>query len=723
MRPKSTLLPALLAAAAGILPTPAHAEPHRESTIQRLSVPPERAAERPTVAYGDVTTERRPVQPFQTPGTLAASEACAVGDFASVTGTALVKAVKAATTGCVNTLFGLTGSDANRVFREAQMVTIADALRSDATTYAGDNRASTAQLVQFLRAGYYVQWYHPDDVGEYGPTLVNTIRPALDAFFANPRAADVTQANGEILAETVTLVDSAQENARHLPLVRRLLDRYDSTYNAFPAMLAAVNNAYTILFRGHHLPDFVNAVHADRRIFDSLHAFAIRNANLLGTDRAYLVANAGSELGRFLRHETLRPDIRPRARDLLTRSTITGPTGALWVAVASMADTHDKSQCAYYNVCDLQTKLSNAILPITHTCGPTLRVRAQAMSTTELGTTCTSLRNQDAYFHNVAKDNGPVADDHNTTLEVVVFDSARDYRTYAGPMFGIDTNNGGMYLEGNPATPGNLPRFIAHEADWLRPAFEIWNLNHEYTHYLDGRFDMHGDFTAGMQTPTVWWVEGFAEYVSYHYRGIVYQNALNEAGRRTYALSTLFDTTYDHDVTRVYPWGYLAVRYLLQHHRSDVDTVLRYYRTGQWQAARTFLKSTIGTKYDSHWYSWLSACAQGRCDAECTADDTRALGEDCTRSNRSATLDDYDYLYLWLPAGVPSLKLTASGGTGDCDLYFNTTTWATTSAHTHRSTNGTNTETITVTAPPSGYGFVSLHGKQGCAGVTVAAEH
>jgi microbial collagenase len=652
-------------------------------------------------------------------------QACAITDFASATGAQLVKVVKAAATSCVNTLFGLTRGDAQKVFREAQMVSVADALRADAATYAGDNRNATAQLVLFLRAGYYVQWYHPEDVGQYGPALVQAIRPALDTFFANPRAADVTQPNGEVLSEAVTLVDSAQENARHLPLVRRLLDGYTSAHNAFPSMLAAVNNAYTILFRGHQLPEFVTAVTADRRVFDSLQGFAVRNTALLGTDKSYLPSNAGAELARFLRHDTLRTDVRPRARDLLTRSSITGPTGALWVAVAAMADAYDKSQCAYYDVCDLPAKLSAAILPINHTCGPTLRIRAQAMSTTELDTTCTSLRNQDAYFHSTAKDNGPVAGDLNTLLEVVVFDSARDYRTYAGPMFGIDTNNGGMYLEGDPATPGNLPRFIAHEADWLRPAFEIWNLNHEYTHYLDGRFDMHGDFTEGTQTPTVWWIEGFAEYVSYHYRGVVYQNALTEAGRRTYALSTLFDTTYDHDVTRVYPWGYLAVRYLMQHHRSDVDTVLGYYRTGQWQAARTYLKSTIGTRYDTHWYSWLSACASGQCDAvvECTAADTRALGEDCARSNRSANLDQYDYLYLWVPAGVSTLKLTASGGTGDCDLYFNRTTWATATAYTHRSTGTTNSESITVTAPPSGYGFVSLHGKQGCTGVTVTSEY
>jgi microbial collagenase len=35
-----------------------------------------------------------------------------------------------------------------------------------------------------------------------------------------------------------------------------------------------------------------------------------------------------------------------------------------------------------------------------------------------------------------------------------------------------------------------------------------WNLEHEYVHYLDGRFDMEGDFAAATAKPTVWWIEG-----------------------------------------------------------------------------------------------------------------------------------------------------------------------------------------------------------------------
>ncbi|MFF5770990.1 collagenase [Streptomyces californicus] len=660
----------------------------------------------------------------------ASAAACDPADFTGRTGADLVRQIKASSVDCVNTLFSLTGENARLAFREAQMTTVAYALRDNAAYYPGDGSTGTPQLVLYLRAGYYVQWYNPDVVGPYGATLRTAIRSGLDSFFASPRSRDVTDENGDTLSEAVILIDSAQENARYLAVVKRLLADYTSAWNGFNRMLAAVNNVYTVTFRGHQVPAFVSAVEADPSLLDSLHRFAADHLSLLDGDHAYLASNAGRELGRFLQHPSLRAKARPLAADLLRKTSLTGPTAPLWVGVAEMADYYDKANCSEYGVCDLQERLKREVLPVRHTCSPSIRILAQQMTSAELNASCTSLIQQDAYFHRIAKDNGPVADDNNTTIEVIAYDSSADYQTYAGAMYGIDTNNGGMYLEGDPAAAGNQPRFIAYEAEWLRPEFHIWNLNHEYTHYLDGRFTMHGDFTENMSTPTVWWVEGFAEYISYHYRGEPYAAAMTEAGKGTYALSTLFGTDYSHDTTRVYRWGYLAVRYMLEKHPADMDKVLGHYRTGQWAAARTYLTSTIGTRYDSDFRSWLAGCAAGDCGsggdgavAECTDPDTRVLGENCRRSNLSATKGNYAYHYLYVPAGTRQLKITVSGGTGDADLYYSASGWATTASATQRATGTGNSHTLTVNNPRAGAHYISLYAASAFGGATLTTAY
>ncbi|UWZ40558.1 collagenase [Dactylosporangium roseum] len=748
---------------------------------------------------------------------LAAAATCSAADFTSRSGSALVSQIKASSIDCINSLFSLSGSDAYYAFREAQMASVAYAVRDGSSSYPGNSSTGMPQLVLYLRAGYYVQWYDTS-VGTYGASLQTAIRSGLDAFFASSHAWDVTDANGETLSEAVTLIDSAQENARYLYVVNRLLTNYNTSYNTSWYMLNAVNNVYTVLFRGHQVPAFVTAVQSDRTVLDNLYNFAQSHLDLLGTDNAFLTSNAGRELGRFLQEAPLQSTVRPLALGLLNMSNISGRTAALWVGVAEMTQYYDAANCSYYNTCNLSARLMSTVLPINYTCSSSIKIIAQSMTSSELSSSCSSLLSQDAYFHSVVSDPGPVSGDVNTDIEVVVFDSSTDYQTYAGAIYGIDTNNGGMYLEGNPSDPNNQARFIAYEAEWVRPTFQIWNLNHEYTHYLDGRYNMYGDFNANITTPTIWWIEGFAEYISYSYRNVVYTSAQTQAGYHTYTLRTLFDTTYSHDQTRIYNWGYLAVRYMLQSHRSDMMTVLGYYRTGAFTTARTYLTNTIGSRYDSDFYAWLTRCSTGDCGGsttpptnqpptasfnvsatgltasftdlstdsdgsiasrqwsfgdgttstatnpsktystagtytvtlkvtdnqgatattsqsisvstgggttlpECTGSDARTLDRNCQRSNRSATAGNYDYLYIYLPSGVTSLTIAASGGTGNCDLYYNSSSWATTSSFTRSSTGTTNAETLTITNPPAGYNYISLYGKTACSGVTVSTRY
>ncbi|WP_127469182.1 M9 family metallopeptidase [Streptomyces sp. B27] len=667
-------------------------------------------------------------------GAATAAAACDPADFTSRTGSALVQQIKDSTTECLNTLFGLTGENARLAFREAQMVTVANALRDASATYPGNGSTGVTQSVLYLRAGYYVQWYNESAVGPYGPALTTAIRGGLDAFFASPRSRDVTDANGVTLSEAVVLIDSSQENARYLDVVKRLLTAHDSSYNELWNMRAAVNSTFTVLFRGHQLPAFVEAVTADRSTADTLDSFAERNLGLLGTDHAFLVTNAGRELARLLAYEALRPTVRTQVKGLLDRTSITGATAPLWVGLAESVNYYDAANCAYFGTCDLADRLDRAALPVRHECGESLRIRAQEMVAAQLAATCADLARQDAFFHELARDEGPVAGDLNTRLEVVVYNSSDDYGTYAGAMFGIDTNNGGMYLEGDPSAVGNQPRFIAYEAEWLRPDFQIWNLNHEYTHYLDGRFTMAGDFADGMTTPTVWWVEGFAEYVSYSYRGLTYDAAITEAGKRTYPLSTLFGTTYDNsDSARIYRWGYLAVRYMLQSHRADLDTVLRHYRAGDWNAARTHLKTTIGTRYDADWNTWLAACAAGDCGEitdptdptdppECTHPERTRLDRDCARSGITVRAGEYAYLTVYVPDGTTKLSIRIRGGTGNADLYHRAGSWPSKTDYDHRSAAPGNVETVTVNSPAPGWHYLSVAAEQAVSGLVVSAE-
>lgn len=63
---------------------------------------------------------------------IALAAACDRQLFANASGAALVNAVQSSTTSCINDLFGASGVQAAAIFKEAQMVTIADAFRTAA---------------------------------------------------------------------------------------------------------------------------------------------------------------------------------------------------------------------------------------------------------------------------------------------------------------------------------------------------------------------------------------------------------------------------------------------------------------------------------------------------------------------------------------------------------------------------------------------------------------
>ncbi|MGW0284527.1 collagenase [Streptomyces sp. NPDC003236] len=624
---------AVCATVAGLLSAPAQALPgHRAgptaAPAAHLTEPPPAgpvagATERPapgrahSLSPAQLPPQKTPFTHDTVPLSPAAAKAasCAPGDFGSRSGAALVALVTSSTADCVNTLFSVTGTDARDVFRQPQMLSVAQGFARAAGRYRGDNSAGLLQLVLFLRAGYYVQFNHPGDVGPYTSRLTAATTGGLDAFFARRHARDVTAVNGDILGETVILTDSADQQDRYLYVYRRLLDAYDRSYDATDSMVRAVNDVHTPLWRGNWNPRYVTAVAADPRVTASLHAFALRHTDLLGTDLAFLDTNAGMNLARYVEHPELRAAVRPLARDLLDRSRITGPTAGLWVAVATQASSYDGAGCSYYEVCDLPGRLTEAALPVTHSCDADHTVRAQALTADELDAVCASVLNQGAYFRHIVRAEGPIPGQYVSSIQLVVFASRADYRTYAGAIYGVSTDNGGITLDGDPSDPANRPTSIMYQKD-VDDGFpaRVWNLNHEYTHFLDARDDMRGDFTEQTSVPDVWWIEGLAEYVSYGYRGLAYDQAVQEAAKHTYRLSTLFESTYGNsDVTRTYPWGYLAVRYMAERHPDDVQRVLARFRAGDYAGGYAVYHDGIGTRYDADFDQWLTACAAGAC--------------------------------------------------------------------------------------------------------------
>lgn len=260
------------------------------------------------------------------------------------------------------------------------------------------------------------------------------------------------------------------------------------------------------------------------------------------------------------------------------------------------------------------------VLSQQHRCSDTLLLRHAKLTALQTSAICTELTAVEQRFHQLLNTGRtPVADDGNTALRANIYASRADFEHYAGAHFQMPTDNGGMYLEGLPDKAGNQAEFVAYQ----RGSGEVWNLRHEYVHYLDGRFNLHGDFCANLHdshaapencpkpaplTPyLVWWTEGLAEYIAQGTDNpAALELARDKAGKELYPLSELFNTGYisQGGTERVYRWGYLATRYLLEQHPDKVSQLLQLLRRGDYPRYQAVVKGW-GTSLDADFQRWL----------------------------------------------------------------------------------------------------------------------
>lgn len=259
-------------------------------------------------------------------------------------------------------------------------------------------------------------------------------------------------------------------------------------------------------------------------------------------------------------------------------------------------------------------KVDDVLRQVTN-CNERIVIRSQALSKEQVQATCQLLIEQEQSFHTVfntfAK---PVENDHNVTMRANVYASRDEFIKYATAHFNMPTDNGGMYLEGYPDNVDNQAEFVAYQRSG-----KIWNLKHEFVHYLDGRFNKYGDYCNGLHDDhagpefcpsphlayphIVWWAEGIAEYLAW---GENNSKAIELAKVQKFALSELFNTSSNENTgaDRVYRWGYLAVRFMMENHRADIEAMLKLVRSGDWQGYQTLIKSW-GTGFDKEFTHWL----------------------------------------------------------------------------------------------------------------------
>lgn len=538
---------------------------------------------------------------------------CDVEGFATKSGQALSDHIRAMTYGCIsNALF----DDAPLALRLAafqmqDMIDVAQATIDLMAIYEGVNTNHLySKHYLFLRIGYYNHSSHADamDWSDRSNVAVVTeaVAEAVDAFIESSHFLDHTDTHGETAWEIFAMLGGAyfpDYLAGWLPAFKRWINALGREHVKPVERCEVINSAnriLDILHGGHFSPSFVAAATSDRELVATLRRLALQDYMLDEWCAEILLGNAGNVLAGFLRYESapIYPDVLEAIGAILDRYDGDGREFGVWLETAAAVSFRGK--CAEFQICGFEQELEAEVLSVSHACPEVdVRIRAEDLTNEDLAVACRSLSEVGDRFHQLLNTGyRPVADDHNAHLEIIVYADWDSYDTYSGLFFGNDTDNGGIYLEGDPADQDNQARFFAYVADGLPR--RVWNLEHEYVHYLDGRFNVYAGFS--LDYDALWWAEGLAEYVS---KQNDYEAAIALARRADFLLDELFSTTYDHSADQVYRWGYLAVRFMFERHPEHVGRIAGYLRAGCFAEHDRYLERGIGAMHNDEWLDWL----------------------------------------------------------------------------------------------------------------------
>ena len=527
------------------------------------------------------------------------------------------------------------------VSREQNAVTVAEAVPLVMENYDGAGAHGVKQMFLYLRmvkdihfwcrtrkqcSGEEFESVAAWPVGSGSPAY-EAVKSGADSFIDHPEFFGYGEDHGDSLWEFANVVIDWGMEEVYLSVVADWLNAWDDRHASIPIYRDAMIVILGISFQGHRRPgEFGPVFGADEALMHAFRDFVLEE-RWLGTSSQRLVELSVLELARFTAYPgTPNYDAVIPVFDSIRNAYENHVRGeGLWLRVVAQINHDDPGNCSRYDLCEwyagegfhanFRAVLFKNALRCLGTAGPgdSIRVMSQDLTPDELDTACRRLFDHAEYFHELFETNyTPVRDDFNDHLEIFVFrdgDSCEDFES--GAFGGYPDSCSGIYFEGDPSDRDNMAQMIVTEytpdENPRDPELAVWNFEHEFGHYLDGRFNRHGGY-RGADDSIHWWTEGFAEYFAAETSPYIRLPAF----RTSFSLSEIL--LHSDSLPTPYADRHLAVRFFMDNHRDFIDTLLGFTRAGNWDAYTSHLTSEA-PKYEAEFRSWLD---QGR-SAESTA--------------------------------------------------------------------------------------------------------
>ena len=377
--------------------------------------------------------------------------------------------------------------------------------------------------VFFLRVMYYN--YMVNGGAHSIPADESNIKAALDAVFDNFDGNSTDETHQLLIAETVIAAGSYYTHFQHMNVANDG-SRVAEFVNLVPIMksrLTAIQDLFTS-------PGEENQYGLYRAANSIINEYNRMVRYFVGED-VYDDADMPGILAQYIYNINVDDPVPSNAIYALLAMAQIGITDEIVSAVQEVLDETGKfsephvallRSIAEFGVdCDafgrddllcvsdsLIAEMREFALPSTYTFGDiTFITKMSEERTRHIYNSLQATRSQ--FFRNTGITEA-VENDPNANPTFVVYGSAQDYKTFHGYLYGLDTNNGGIYIEQD----GALYTFDRDDTEM----FVLEELaRHEYVHFLISRYlvkGMWGETEMYEDNRMVWFDEGMANYLT-----------------------------------------------------------------------------------------------------------------------------------------------------------------------------------------------------------------
>ncbi len=406
-----------------------------------------------------------------------------------------------------------------------RMQALFDAVEERGNLYTTDDEMGISVLVEVIRSGFYLAFYYEElNFLREWEFMDNTI-PGMEAICDNPNFGFGTESQTKIINAFgayqgigMTSIHSLSKSATIFTAFYDNFETYINDWNISNALYWLGDGVYYSLYTVHYHSWENGTYHAEETIYygevDSLF-YAIADIGLYGTitsTNEWLLNNAvwwNARIGKFV-------DNSDPVQFLTDVVELYGQwTAPSLEAVEMLCYLYD---CEYADGTPIDEEgiidsVHDWLLPnrTAFDDGTIIFKTGNGVTPEKIETLYWAMKEVESQFFRVTLNDIPLeqgnADD---SLIAVIYNSPDDY-TYNNFLYGLSTNNGGIYIE-------SWGTFFTYERTPQESIYTLEDLfRHEFTHYLQGRFMCPGMW---WQHPIydnerlTWFEEGEAEFLA-----------------------------------------------------------------------------------------------------------------------------------------------------------------------------------------------------------------